>query len=105
MGRIWVGVTRTSTDVQSSAVVCSLAWSISEHIATDIRCFTLFASHFHELTTLADQIAHVNNLHVMAQVEDKKDSVTGRGITLLYKVEPGSCARFVSISTGDVCNS
>lgn len=68
-----------------------LAWSISEHIATDIHCFTLFASHFHELTVLADQIPHVNNLHVMAQVEDKSDSVTGRGITLLYKVEPGSC--------------
>lgn len=78
--------------MQAVADIASrLAWSISEHIATEIRCFTLFASHFHELTVLADQISHVNNLHVMARVEESKNSVTGRDITLLYRVEPGSC--------------
>lgn len=85
-----------------------LAWAISEHIAKEIRSFTLFATQyvvsayipqiislnivfysFHDLTTLSEQIPHVKNLHVMAHVEEKSDSITGRDIVMLYKVQPG----------------
>jgi DNA mismatch repair protein MSH2 len=69
-----------------------LAWSISEHIATHIRALCVFASHFHELCSLSERIPHVKNLHVIANVEENAQSLTGRDITLLYKVEPGSCA-------------
>lgn len=65
-----------------------LAWAISEHIASSIRCFCLFATHFHELTTLADQLEWVKNLQVRAEVrqgEGKQD----RQITLLYQVVEG----------------
>ena len=54
-----------------------------------IRCFALFATHFHDLTTLSEQIPHVKNMHVMAHVEEKSDSNTGRDIVMLYKVKPG----------------
>lgn len=64
-----------------------------------MRSFCLFATHFHELCALADQIPHVTNLHVLAQVEEREDSLTGRDITLLYKVEPGSCRLLFPLHT------
>ena len=47
------------------------------------------ARSFHDLTTLSEQIPTVQNLHVMAHVEEKSDSITGRDIVMLYKVQPG----------------
>jgi len=44
---------------------------------------------FHDLTTLSEQISTVKNLHVRAHVEEKSDSITGRDIVMLYKVEQG----------------
>lgn len=60
-----------------------LAWAILEHIIKEKECFTLFATHFHELTQLADKYPLVQNLHVVAHVEQADD------ITLMYRVEPG----------------
>ncbi len=64
-----------------------LAWAISEHIIKEIRCFAMFATHFHELTALVEEYPVVKNLHVVAHVGDRADS--GREVTLLYKVEDG----------------
>ncbi|KAG0140558.1 hypothetical protein CROQUDRAFT_665038 [Cronartium quercuum f. sp. fusiforme G11] len=66
-----------------------LAWAISEHIAIEIKAFTLFATHFHELTTLDKQVEHVKNFHVVAHVEKRSGVSNTQDITLLYKVEPG----------------
>lgn len=47
------------------------------------------SSSFHDLTKLSEQVSHVTNLQVMAHVEAKSDSITGRDIVMLYKVRPG----------------
>lgn len=78
-----------------------LAWSISEHIATNIKCFTLFATHFHELTNLAQTLDNVSNMHVVAHIEED-GSHNSDDITLLYKVEPGSSDQSFGIHVAEV---
>jgi DNA mismatch repair protein MSH2 len=46
---------------------------------------------FLETNALSDRSPHVKNPHAIANVEENAQSPTGRDITLLYKVEPGSC--------------
>lgn len=64
-----------------------LAWAISEHIVKEIQCFSMFATHFHELTALVDDYPCVKNLHVVAHVGDSREEK--REVTLLYKVDEG----------------
>lgn len=52
------------------------------HLAAKTRAFCLFATHFHELTSLSESLDNVVNLHVDALTTDT-------GLTLLYKVKPG----------------
>ena len=42
----------------------SLAWAIAEHIAGEVKCRTLFATHYHELTDLSERFDGVKNLNV-----------------------------------------
>uniref|UniRef100_A0A1B6KJA7 DNA mismatch repair protein MSH2 n=1 Tax=Graphocephala atropunctata TaxID=36148 RepID=A0A1B6KJA7_9HEMI len=63
---------------------CGIAWAIAEHLAVTAKSFTLFATHFHELTRLSESVETLANLHVTAVTE--QDS-----LTLLYQVRPGAC--------------
>ena len=60
----------------------SLAWAIAEHIATKIKCRTLFATHYHEITELVDLLDNVSNSNVA--VREWKDEVV-----FLHKIVPG----------------
>ncbi|RVX75327.1 DNA mismatch repair protein msh-2 [Exophiala mesophila] len=75
-----------------------LAWAISEEIVNKIGAFGCFATHFHELTALAEKFPNsVKNLHVVAFVGDQQNGGDAevdpkskrREVTLLYRVEPG----------------
>lgn len=80
-----------------------LAWAISEHIVTRLHSFALFATHFHELTALAQQHKQVHNLHVVAHVEgDDGGRIDQRAITLLYRVEDGVCDRSFGIHVAEM---
>ncbi|XP_059618269.1 DNA mismatch repair protein spellchecker 1 [Phlebotomus argentipes] len=61
---------------------CGIAWSIAEYLAKETKCFTLFATHFHEITELAQSVSTVKNSHLAAMIEDSK-------FVLLYQVKPG----------------
>ncbi|CAM9157187.1 unnamed protein product [Ectocarpus sp. 4 AP-2014] len=61
-----------------------LAWSISEHIVNTIQAPCLFATHFHEMTTMAEHDKRVKNMHVTAEAKEDK-------ITMLYEVREGPC--------------
>ncbi|MEQ1886512.1 MAG: DNA mismatch repair protein MutS [Bryobacteraceae bacterium] len=68
----------------------ALAWAVVEHIHKSIRAKTLFATHYHELTELAQQLEGVRNLHVSV-----KES--GDQILFLRRVEPGAADRSYGI--------
>ena len=67
----------------------SLAWAITETLA-DRGCRTLFATHYHEITTLADERSDITNLHVA--VREWKDE-----IVFLHRIEPGRTDRSYGI--------
>ena len=68
----------------------ALAWAVIEHIHSRIRAKTLFATHYHELTELAELLEGVRNLHVSVKE-------AGDQIIFLRKVEPGCADRSYGI--------
>ncbi|KAF8880020.1 DNA mismatch repair protein MutS [Infundibulicybe gibba] len=75
-----------------------------QHIASEIHAFCLFATHFHELTALDQQLSHVTNLHVVADVTKTGKKSQDRTITLLYKVEPGISDQSFGIHVAELAN-
>ncbi|MEM1262361.1 MAG: DNA mismatch repair protein MutS [Pseudomonadota bacterium] len=60
----------------------SLAWAVAHHIGTEMRAFTLFATHYFELTGLADELPTTANVHL--------DAVSMRGkLTFSHTVLDG----------------
>src|SRR6266480_2349646 len=64
----------------------SLAWAMARDIATRVRAFTLFATHYFELTTLATEVEGCANVHLDATEH-------GEGIVFLHAVKDGPADR------------
>ena len=68
----------------------SLAWAISEHIAGVVKPRTLFATHYHELTDLANRYAGVRNLNVSVREWDDQ-------VVFLHRIVEGGTDRSYGI--------
>ncbi len=68
----------------------SLAWACAKYIAQTIKCFTLFSTHYFELTTLSEHIKTIQNVHLDAKEHEK-------GLSFLHRVEQGPASKSFGI--------
>ncbi len=68
----------------------SLAWAIVEHLHDVVRCRTLFATHYHELTDLAKTLPSVRNLNVAVREWDEQ-------LVFLHKIIEGAADKSYGI--------
>ncbi len=71
----------------------SIAWAVSEHLHERTRCKTIFATHYHELTQLAQDLEAVRNFNVA--VREVNDDVL-----FLHRLQPGGADRSYGIEVG-----
>ncbi len=69
----------------------AIAWAVAEHLDEVIGCRTLFATHYHELTSLADASPHAGNHSVSARE-------VGEDVVFLYRVVPGAASRSYGVA-------
>jgi DNA mismatch repair protein MutS len=68
----------------------AIAWAAIEYLNARVRAKTLFATHYFELTELAEQLSGVKNYHVSVKE-------TGGSVVFLRRVEPGAADRSYGI--------
>jgi DNA mismatch repair protein MutS len=68
----------------------SLAWAITEFLHDDLKCRTLFATHYHELADLTKTLAAARNLNVSVMEQDDD-------VTFLHRIVPGSAGKSYGI--------
>jgi DNA mismatch repair protein MutS len=73
----------------------SIAWAITEHLHEVVRAKTIFATHYHELTQLADQLPALINCNVAVKE-------AGDDIVFLRHLEPGGADRSYGIQVGRI---
>ena len=71
----------------------SIAWAVSEHLHDAIGCKTVFATHYHELTQLADELVAVRNYNVAVRE-------AGDAVLFLHQLRPGGADRSYGIEVG-----
>ena len=74
----------------------SLAWAITEHLARDVTCRSLVATHYHELTELAELLQGVRNFNVAVRESAAAGQADG-GIVFLHKIIEGGASQSYGI--------
>jgi DNA mismatch repair protein MutS len=90
----------------------SIAWAATEYLHNTVQAKTLFATHYHELTTLADHLERVENVHVAVDGEPRSPSASGTesppadesdgDVTFLRTVRDGATDRSYGIHVADL---
>ena len=73
----------------------SLAWAITEYLHNETKSCVLFATHYHELIDLIEDLPHATNLHI--SVAQNKD-----GIVFLRKILPGGISDSFGIEVAKI---
>lgn len=71
----------------------SIAWAVTEHLHNITGCKTIFATHYHELTQLADELVALRNYNVAVRE-------VGDRILFVHRLEPGGANRSYGIEVG-----
>ena len=71
----------------------SIAWAVTEHLHERVGCKTVFATHYHELTQLSEQLAALKNYNVAVRE-------AGDQILFLHRLQPGGADRSYGIDVG-----
>ncbi len=71
----------------------AIAWAVAEHLHERLGCKTIFATHYHELTQLADRFARVVNFNVAVHE-------SGDEVIFLHRLRPGGADRSYGIHVG-----
>jgi DNA mismatch repair protein MutS len=73
----------------------SLAWAAARHIAQRIGAFTLFATHYFELTSLPEELPGCRNVHLDATEH-------GRELIFLHSVKPGPASQSYGLHVAEL---
>ncbi len=71
----------------------AIAWAVTEYLHNTLGCKTIFATHYHELTQLTEELAHARNWNVAVRE-------AGDQIVFLHRLEPGGADRSYGIHVG-----
>jgi DNA mismatch repair protein MutS len=71
----------------------AIAWAVTECLHNSIGCKTIFATHYHELTQLTEELEHARNFNVAVRE-------VGDEIVFLHRLEPGGADRSYGIHVG-----
>jgi DNA mismatch repair protein MutS len=90
----------------------SIAWAATEYLHNEVGAKTLFATHYHELTTLADHLPRVENVHVAVEERDggsasdasgaSPERRSGGDVTFLRTVREGPTDRSYGVHVADL---
>jgi DNA mismatch repair protein MutS len=71
----------------------AIAWAVTECLHNTLGCKTIFATHYHELTQLTEELQHVRNFNVAVRE-------VGDEIVFLHRLEAGGADRSYGIHVG-----
>jgi len=73
----------------------SIAWAVGEYLHEKVGAKTVFATHYHELTVLAERLARIFNLNVAVKEWGDK-------VIFLHKIVPGGCDHSYGIHVAEL---